>query len=277
MQVSANKSTEKVQGYSLYTGLSNFRVISINPSLEKIRERINPNAGDDAAKYHGKDNDGVAQIRIDFHLLSTSVKGWKTKIAFFLTAKNEESQDGKPRFIDKKGNYSYSADLETLKANPKMDWMDKGSLKAALSGEPLLIDFLKAWLNVDTRKEDSVMQFDDPTKMAKKGDITELRTIFEEFKDNEVKLLAIVRTKDDKTYQDFYKRYFGVPYVKSVTNWTKALENEYSALKPHQKLENGLEFTEYVGEYNTTSGGSEGTDLPATQDGGYEDQADVTF
>lgn len=274
MQVSGNASDKEVlQSNKVFTGLNNFRVISINPSLELIKKNINPNAKDDAANYTGKNQDGADYVRLDFYLTCKEMTTPR-KITFFLAKADEKATTGAIKFIDKKGNHTWAKDLETIKSNPKMDWMDKASLRAAYSGEPLLIDFMKAWLNVDTRAEDSVISIEKPESLIK-GNVKELKEILEKFKTNQVKLLAIAKetTREDGSkayYQDFYKKFFGVPYVKSLKKWHDMLEGEYTELKSNQKLQNGLEFTEYIGDQSVAVAAQTSTGSPQAQ-GGYED------
>jgi hypothetical protein len=279
MQVKANKSDVEVSGYKLYTGLNNYRIIGINPDLKTIREKINHNASDTAADYKGKDNDGNDQVRIDFHLVCTdsSVK-FKTKIAFFLSTALATTQNGGVVLIDNKGNWTRSDSLETVKENPKMDWMDKESLRQAHVGEPQLIDFLKAWLNVDYRDKDAVVYLEDPAKMAKKADVSEIKEIHKEFSKNEVRMLAFVRLKDDKRYQDFYRHVFTPPYIKDTRLFENALNNQYTALKPEQVLQEGFTFAEYTGNTSVGGGSEENPpsgELPPSQSGGYEDLDEI--
>jgi len=273
MAISGNASDKEVlQSNKVFTGLNDFKVVSINPSLETIKEKINPNAKDNAADYLTKNQNGADTIRLDFYVTCKEMSSPR-KLTFFLSDENEKAMTGSLKFIDKKGNHSYAKDLETIKSNPKMDWMDKESLRAAYAGESVLIDFLKAWLNVDTRAADAVVQLDDPKKLIK-GNVKELKDILENFKNNQVKLLAIAKevTKDDGTtayYQDFYKKFFGVPYVKSLKKWHDLMDDEYTALKPSQKLQNGFQFVEYIGKENfEQDNASESMPLST---GGFED------
>lgn len=89
----------------------------------------------------------------------------------------------------------------------------EGARKAYV-GEEALINFIKAWANVD---QNSQAILDDMSKLFA-GDVSEIHTLHAGIKDNQVKIL--IGVKDGK-YQDVYTKFFQRPYINNVEQWKK--------------------------------------------------------
>lgn len=271
--IGANDSNVQVRTESkIYTGLNNFLIVALNPSLKTVQEKINPNATEKSVIYTGVNNDGHNWIRLDFYLNSKDGKIKYKKISFFLSNVEQKSKGGKPKWIDKLGNTTYKDTLEEAQSEA-LDWMDGESFRACYNGEEDLTSFFRAWLNFDIKAEGAAISIGDVSKIVK-GDAKGLKSFKDLIKSrekNEIKLLALARNVNGKIYQDFYMGFFGVPYLKKSEPWIKAIENEYRGLKSEQLLEDGLNFVEYIGSTDVGHGASNPTGGAEGNTGGFED------
>lgn len=253
MKESGNSSdVQVVQSSKVFTGLNDFKVVAINPSLEVIKEKINENAKDTAANYTSEDKDGNKRTRLDFYVSAIDGTIKKRKLTFFITDKVWHSdKTGKDQFIDDKGNTAWAPTKEEVTS----EYINKKTMRKALMGESQLIDFLKAWMNINTRDKDGFVMLEHPKKLAA-GDTSELQEVLKKYKNNTVKLLATARLVDGNTYQDFYKGYFGYSYIKKLDGWKKALNNTFTSLEDNEDLGNFLEYVEYLGSATDIGAGA---------------------
>ena len=211
MAIQSNASTEEVVGgIKTYSGLTNVKVIAINPTMVEL---------------HALD----IKVKTEPIYIVNIVDKEYNKITFWV--KNEDgnyrfdvlmqdaprvSQTGKHQWMNNIGQSTWSEE------EPTYDWWKSEGERKAYVGEETLVNFVKAWANV--RQGDEVT-FETITSIAK-GDVAELRQLVGVLKDNQVRVL--VGVKDDK-YQSVYSKYFGRVKPQRDDLFVKALNDDYGA------------------------------------------------
>jgi hypothetical protein len=225
MAVGANNSNVQVIN-SLWTGVVPMRIVAINPTQDEMKT-MGMNAQKEPeykTQVDAKDNvPAHTKFRIDLYLQNDQNK-IKAKLSIWLEATPRVSQKGSNQYINNKGQYAYPKKGET---QINYDWFSKDGLREAYIGEDTLIDFTKAWLNVDFNSNCS---YDTIAKMVE-GDISELVSYWKQFKGNEVRVLLGVVEKDNKHYQAVYSKYFGRYTQLNFDGFRTSLEGEYGAFK----------------------------------------------
>jgi hypothetical protein len=212
MAINSNASTEVVQGggIQLYSGIANFKVIAVNPTMEEL---------------HALDINVKTEPN---YSLSTSF-GDRTKLTFWvqnddLTTKvdilvssevRETKAGGKFQWINSIGQSTWADD-----DGPKYDWWKTEGQRKAYIGEETLIFFTKAWANVATGDEVSYETIKDIVN----GNVKEIKGLISALKDNMVRVL--VGVKDDK-YQSIYTKYFGRIKPQRDDMFIKMLKDDY--------------------------------------------------
>ena len=245
MAVGANSSDKQVVG-GLYTGLTNVKVTAINPTKDMLIG-MGINAQKDP-QYLTVEND-TQKMRVDFYLAHQTMNLSKAlKVSFWLENRTRTNQSNtKEQWVNKFGTFAWNASVGTV---PNYTWFSTEGARKAYVGEEALINFIKAWANVD---QNSQAILDDMTKLFT-GDASEIHTLHAGIKDNQVKVL--IGVKDGK-YQDVYTKFFQRPYINNTEQWKKALEAEYGEFK--SDFQNDLLFKAYIG--NTSIAGDKPADL----------------
>lgn len=205
-----NEGTE-LKPRKLYTGLGDVNVVTVNPTLAELQE-LGLNYKEEPV--YTTVVEGVTKTRVDIWVLHPVVG--LQKVAFFVADDSKASSSGNYLYINDYGTSSWAASPEALVE--KNTWFRKEGLRLAKSGEPELVDFIKNLLSVG---KDSVAKIDNIDKIIK-GDVSELKDVFERFKDRKVQVLFVVKQgSDGEWYQNIYTRYFSRSGNKSVTYWAK--------------------------------------------------------
>jgi hypothetical protein len=213
MAIQSNASTEAVAGgMKLYSGLSNFKVVAVNPTLTELHDmgvqfKTEPN-------YH-VDMNGENRFKLTFWVKNEDLT---TRVEILMDENHRISKSGKYQWMNNVGQDTWSD------AAPTYDWWKTEGQRKAFVGEQTLIDFVKAWANVASGDE---VYFETITKIAG-GDITEVKALAEQLKDNEVRLLLGV--KNDK-YQNVYTKKFGRVKPQRDDFFIKSLNDEYGEFK----------------------------------------------
>jgi hypothetical protein len=257
MAIGVNSSDKQVLGGS-FTGLTNVKVIAINPTKEEmIAMGIN---AQQEPKYLSQNEKGEAKMRVDFYLASPTPTinfSKSLKVSFWLEDSPRTNKEGtKSQWINKFGMTAWGKTLESM---PEENWYSTEGCRKALIGEEDLTSFIKAWANVDPKDQAAL---DDTSKIAK-GDITEIVNLHKAIPNNQVKVLLGVK---DGKYQDVYSKCFDRAYRTNFTTWKKALEGQYSEFK--SDYQNDLNFKPYTG--TSDAPGDSPTDMttPATANAG---------
>lgn len=254
MAIGVNDSKKEViKGGKLYTGIANMQVMMINPTKEQLSAAgFNPTK---EPEYSSLNDNGKEKIRLDIYLQNVNL-GVRAKVAFWLENEKRQNKDkSKDQWINKYGVSCWSA----IGTQPSYTWFKMDGARTAYIGEELLVNFIKAWGNVD---QEGQAVLDDPEALAK-GDLKELVALHEAIKTNEVQCLLGVR---EGKYQDVYTKYFDRPYRKAFNQWTKQLEGEYSAYDAD--FQNDLHFKLWEGgtiSADSPSDLNKGNEAPSTQ------------
>lgn len=228
-------SSEKqvVQESKLYTGLTNMKVVAINPNKAQL----------EALGYKPQSEpvyitveDGIKKLRLDFYLTHKDYP-MKTKVAFFLENRIRTNQSGtKAEWINNFGRTAWG----DLTEPPKdLKWFDATTARLAKVGEFDLHNFLINWLNISPNDEAKLDKFD----ALFVGDYSELKSLFNNAKNNEIRVLLTVR---DGKYQSVYGKYFDRATNKRTNYWEAHIKSQTEAgFAPKEDFQNSFIFQEW--------------------------------
>ena len=212
MAIKSNDSNVEVAGggVKLYSGLGNFKVIAVNPTMAELHDlgimvKQDPN--------YFVDLNGTEYFKLTFWIKNDDLT---TRFDILMNGTERVSQTGKNQWLNAIGQSTWSD------GEPEYDWFKKEGLRKALTGEETLINFVKQWANVANGDE---AYFESIAKIVK-GDITEVKALVKLLENNEVRLL--VGVKDGK-YQTVYTKVFGRVRPQRDDLFVKNLNDDYGA------------------------------------------------
>jgi len=215
----------------LYIGLASSHVLDVNPSKQELEGYLGHELANEP-EYVGE-KDGTPFVRIDFIVRTDPQCNNDIEIteraSIYLRNAIAYNKDGsKVQVIDKYGNHTWVS-VETAKANKPIMQVRKSTgetihakiddtYRMARMGEADLVDFLKAYLNVQ-----DVFRYDNGTWVMRdnpldyefnlehvddyfKGDVTEIKEAIQLQPNNKVNLLYGVRTTEKGQFQDVCMR-----------------------------------------------------------------------
>ena len=210
MAIKSNQSTEEVVGggIQLYSGLSNFNVIAVNPTLDELHElgimlKSEPNY---YVEFSGKE-----YFKLTFWIKNEDLT---TRFEILMNAEPRVSQSGKHQWLNNAGQSTWSNDA------PTYDWWKTEGSRHAFTGEETLINFAKAWANVANGDD---VYFESIDKIVK-GDVAEVKALDKVLSGNQIRLL--IGVKDGK-YQSVYTKVFGRIKPERDDLFVKNLNDEY--------------------------------------------------
>ena len=210
MAIKSNDSNVEVSGggVKLYSGLGNFKVIAVNPTMAELHDlgimvKQDPN--------YFVDLNGTEYFKLTFWIKNADLT---TRFDILMNGSERVSQTGKNQWINSIGQSTWSD------GEPEYDWFKKEGLRKALTGEETLINFVKQWANVANGDE---AYFDSIAKIVK-GDVTEVKALVKLLENNEVRLL--IGVKDGK-YQTVYTKVFGRVKPQRDDIFVKNLNDDY--------------------------------------------------
>jgi len=213
MAIKSNSSEQEVSGggIKLYSGLSNFNVIAINPNMAElhtlgINVKTEPNY---YVEFSGKE-----YFKLTFWVKNEDLT---TRMEILMQNEHRVSQSGKNQWMNNVGQDTWADGVPTYDW-----WKNPNSSRKAYVGEETLINFVKAWANVAYGDE---VTFDSMEKIVQ-GDVTELKALLGMLSINQVRLL--VGVKDGK-YQNVYLKNFGRVKPQRDDLFVKALNDEYKS------------------------------------------------
>lgn len=238
MAINANSSDKPVVSEGkLFTGLTNMKVIGINPNKAQLeaygfRPQSEP-------QYTSIDN-GVKKVRLDFYLEGIGPDGYqiRTKVAFFLEDQHRTNKEGtKAEWINDLGRTAWGTPTEPPK---DFRWFDASTARLSKVGENELHLFIINWLNVQPGDEAKLEKFD----ALFDGNYAELLQLLAANPNNEVRVLLCIR---DGKYQSVYGRYFDRATNNKTAYWNKHIEKQTKAgYPPKEDFQNDLAFKEWV-------------------------------
>ena len=211
MAIKSNSSEQEVTGggVKLYSGLSNFNVMAINPTMNElhgmgIKVKTEPN--------YFVEFSGEEYFKLTFWVKNDDLT---TRMEILMQNKERVSQSGKNQWMNSTGQSTWA------EGAPTYDWWkNPETSRKVYTGEETLINFVKAWANVAYGDE---VAFETMSKIVK-GDTTELKALVKILDGNKVRLL--VGVKDGK-YQSVYLKTFGRVKPQRDDFFIKSLNDDY--------------------------------------------------
>lgn len=227
---------------NVHTGVENFRVRHVNPSLEQLKTIYGDSAKEDT---YLMEREGEKLLKVVFHCDNDPSEG-EEKIniyaTFWINKKPLVSTEkGTKQYINMFGKTNWLSDAdaalkkpvyENVGANGTYRFLGDG-MRLALRGEKEFIEFFRNLLNLPdeskvAEKSQAASQFslEDWDKMFN-GDFTSLQTIVKN-STNKVGLLLGAKRAEEKVYQDVFTRHTLRQYAKGskrYTYLTKELDN----------------------------------------------------
>ena len=211
MAIQSNASNQEVVGgIRTYSGLTNVKVMAVNPTMAElhamdINVKSEPNY---SVEFSGEEYN-----KIVFWLANSD---GNFKLEILMQTKPKVSQTGKHQWMNAIGQSTWSEDA------PSYDWWKTEGQRKAYTGEETLINFVKAWANVASGDD---VYFDSMPAIAA-GNVAEIKNLVEALQHNEVRVL--IGVKDDK-YQQVYTKYFGRLKPQRDDLFVKALNDDYGS------------------------------------------------
>ena len=209
--IKSNASTEEVVGgIKTFSGLTNVKVMAVNPTMAELHDmEINvkqePNY---KVEFSGEEYN-----KIVFWIANTD---GNFKLEILMQNKPRVSQTGKHQWMNNIGQSTWSED------SPTYEWWKKEGERKAYTGEETLINFTKAWANVASGDE---VTFDTMSAIAN-GNIEEIKALVSELTTNEVRVLIGVK---DSKYQQVYTKYFGRVKPQRDDLFVNSLNDDYGS------------------------------------------------
>ncbi len=209
--IKSNASTEEVVGgIKTFSGLTNVKVIAVNPTMAElhaldINVKQEPN--------YTIEFSGEAYNKVIFWVNNSD---GNFKIEILMQNKPRVSQTGKYQWMNAIGQSTWSEE------EPTYDWWKTEGQRKAYTGEETLINFVKAWANVASGDE---VTFDTMSAISN-GDVSEIKALAANLTTNEVRVL--IGVKDDK-YHQIYTKYFGRVKPQRDDLFVKSLNDEYGS------------------------------------------------
>lgn len=230
MAINHNSSDEEVLkgGPRLFTGLSNFKVVAINPTLDELHG-LGLNFQSEP-KYTVNFGDGDL-TKIVFWVTN---KETTLSLEFLITPGPWKSKTDKVKWYDAKGNSCWAAVRAdgSIEASDAGEFFDVNTAYIIPRGMDNLTDFVKAWANVAAGEE---CRLDTVDNIAN-GTITELTQLLNVIGNNEVRLLAYV--SQDGKYNKIYSQYFGRVKPQRDDLFVKFLNKDtYNQIKGHWSVD----------------------------------------
>ena len=211
MAIKSNASTEEVVGgLKIYSGLTNVKVIAVNPTMVELH------ALDINVKQEPNYNVTIGEEEYNKIVFWLNNTDGNFKLEILMQTKPRVSQTGKYQWMNGIGQATWSEE------EPTYEWWKTEGQRKAYAGEETLINFVKAWANVASGDE---VMFDTMNEIVK-GNVGELKTLMSVLTTNEVRVL--IGVKDDK-YQQVYTKYFGRIKPQRDDFFIKALNDDYGS------------------------------------------------
>tara|TARA_R100001594_G_scaffold56189_2_gene90006 strand:- start:123 stop:896 length:774 start_codon:yes stop_codon:yes gene_type:complete len=211
MAIQSNASTEEVVGgIKTFSGLTNVKVIAVNPTMAELHAMDINVKSEPNYEVSFSDQD---YKKIVFWLQNTD---GAFKLEILANTSHRTSQSGKFQWINNIGQTTWSEEA------PTYEWWKAEGQRKAYVGEETLINFIKAWANVAAGDE---VYFETMPAIAN-GTVGEIKDLVTALTNNEVRVL--VGVKDDK-YQQVYTKYFGRVKPQRDDLFVKALNDDYGS------------------------------------------------
>ena len=211
MAIQSNASTEEViGGIKTYSGLTNVKVITVNPTMAELHA-LNINVKQEpnyTVEFSGEEYNKI--------IFWVTNEDGNFKLEILMQNKPRVSQSGKHQWMNNIGQATWSEN------EPTYEWWKPEGQRKAYTGEETLINFTKAWANVASGDEVSY----DTMDTIVRGNIEEIKGLVKVLSNNQVRVL--IGVKDDR-YQQVYTKYFGRVKPQRDDLFIKALNDDYGS------------------------------------------------
>jgi hypothetical protein len=248
MAVKGNVGQEVIlKSAKLYTGVAPFKVIAVNPDQAQL-VAMGINAQKEPDYLNGE------KVRIDFWLESqfspkemeaiNLTEQIKSKFSVFMGSDfSTNAAKTKYEWINSFGNTAWSKDGDSEDTVPQMTWFKTTGARKAYTGEGQLLNFIVNWVNSDTRTDEVFLE---DWKNIFRGNITEIRELFNIYKDNIIRCMMDIRFGNEgKMFHEIYPYHFARWNQTAFTSWHK----HFKGMEERGKVGNiaySYEVKEYV-------------------------------
>jgi hypothetical protein len=228
MAIKANSSNEAVvgAGQKLYTGISEFKVIMVNPDLETLNKNGVMLQKEPSYTVNFGEND-LTKIVLWLENADT-----KVSCEFLVSPGPWTSKKGKIKCLNRLGQDQWLVEEDgKFDTSNLPDWIKEPETFYPIPrGLDKLTDFVRAWANVADGDEIMLETISD----LEKGKVKEIKDLITALKDNTVRVLVYVR---DGKYMASYTEHFGRVNPKRDDLFIKAMSGEYGAIKGDYSIE----------------------------------------
>lgn len=246
-----NLETRPASSRKLYTGIVPIKIIAVNPTVKEIATILEKEVSEIKEPNYFLENATRLEFWYTNHdSIQTKFSG---KFSLFIGDEHRVSQSGKFMFMDANTNTCWvtsQAEIKDFNSRREHSKVDHVTARKTYKGEDEVYSLLKAYANVDTRKNPFVL---DNFLALVKGNVKELSDYFAHFNKTSdqagVKVLLGVK---DGQYQDVWDKVF-LPLNSRVTDYiTRKIEDENYGYRHF--FNNSMTFQEFdpsVGNSNT--------------------------
>lgn len=238
----------------LYTGMTVFKVLSVNPSKDEIETMLSReyklNVNYDRFELNGR------MFRpIDIWVQDVNGLMDPIPIRYLLSLDNDVASTGSIRFVNSKGMFTYAKSEDELRGNPKMEWFSKHPFRPAKIGERELFVFMQKLMRYNNRDEEANFMDDakDNNITIEKlydNDLIGLRIFLDwcNKNDNHIVLIAAVRSTaklvdgEPKTY--YNQTLVNNPDFFFMTSTKEVSNKSFDTLR--KEIDKGTRITKYM-------------------------------
>lgn len=205
-----NKQTSAPK--NLYTGLTTFKVLGINPNLSDLSEIIGEERASKFDLTYGirEDIAGNRVRPITIWIQDTNELMNPTIFTINIGDFDAVSQRGNYQIMNDRFQHSYAESIEKLTENPNMYWFSQEGIQVAKHGIIDWYEFVNKLLRFDLSGEEKFLKFVKDTKLdfdtLYKGDFSGLHELVKYANAKEMSFIGIALVKEkegEAFYQDF--------------------------------------------------------------------------
>lgn len=229
----------------LFTGFGNITIVAVNPTQKEIAELYGVEVDKVKEPNYSHDNNVT---RLDFYCKNHPTTNYEftTKFSLFVSPEVRKSQSNKTQYIDAHAKTCWADSLGDLsERNMKLKDYSKlklNKVREAVRGEEDLYNVLRAYGNVDTSKEEFILE---DLSAILKGKVNELRDYFNHFNKLDGGLKVLFGIKEGQ-YQDIYTNVVLHPTNK-ITDYVKNRITDSSYGYKHY-YGNSFDFKEFIAD-----------------------------
>ena len=202
----SNSNTTSTSAPKLFTGLTSFSVLGVNPTKEDIEGYLGReyklNVNYDVVEL------GNREVRpIEIWLQDYGKNMTATPIRFYISNADDVAQTGAIKFVNQKGAFTYAKSEEALTSNERMAWFTSSTFRVAKVGENELFTFLQRLMRYDSRPADADFLGDNEKNGVTieklfNNDLTGLRKVLSWCTENNNHVVAIAAVRSTSKIVD---------------------------------------------------------------------------